>query len=182
MTRMAALIEDAAIHDIRLMNLSLASPDHQEWLAFEGAARAHPNMLFVVAAGNAGHDLQLDPAYPAALDLTNMIVVTSASADGHLTPGVNFGARSVDVMAPGEDVVALDFDGARRPMTGTSYATARVSALAACLLAEHALWSTAELKSAVLREAERGVVADVRYGFLTTAVLGHRGACHRALS
>ena len=116
MTRMAALIEDAAIHDIRLMNLSLASPDHQEWLAFEGAARAHPNMLFVVAAGNAGHDLQLDPAYPAALDLTNMIVVTSASADGHLTPGVNFGARSVDVMAPGEDVVALDFDGARRPI------------------------------------------------------------------
>ncbi len=136
----------------------------------------------MVAAGNQGHDLAWYPAYPAELDLTNMIVVTSANADGHLTPGVNFGPRAVDVMAPGEDVVALDFDGARRPVSGSSYATAEVSALAACLLAEDPEWSAATLKAAVLHEARSTGAPEVRYGFLADDVLGNRGACRKTLA
>ena len=178
MERMTALIEDAAIHEVRLMNVSLTGTDRTEWLGFETAARAHPNMLFVVAAGNAGHDLQSFPTYPAGFQLANMIVVTSASADGRLTPAVNFGARAVDVMAPGEDLVALDFTGGRSAVTGSSYATAKVSALAACLLAEHPQWSTAELQGAIFKEA-RPDAAEVRHGFLPEGVFGNRGACHR---
>ena len=177
MTRMPALIAAAAAQGIRVMNLSLATTNRHQWLPFEAAARAHPEMLFVVAAGNFGRNIEQQPTYPAALELDNMIVVTSASADGRLSAGVNWGPRAVDLMAPGERVSALDFDGVRRPVSGSSYATARVSALAACLLAGNPEWSTAELKSAIFGEAQVTAGDHVAEGFVPEAALGTRGAC-----
>lgn len=177
MTRMAAVIDDAAARGVRLMNLSLASMDREEWLPFRRAAEAHPEMLFVVAAGNHGRNIDDQPLYPAAFTLANMVVVTSASADGHLTYGVNWGPRSVDLMVPGENVVALDFDGERRPVSGSSYATARASALAVCLLAAHPEWSTGQLKTAMFREARPSEAGDVAVGFVPETALGKGGAC-----
>jgi Subtilase family len=177
MARMTALIDDAAARGLRVINLSLVSRNRAEWLPFQAAAQAHPDMLFVVAAGNYGRNIEEQPAYPASFHLANMIVVTSATADGHLTAGVNWGPTLVDLMVQGEDVVALDFDGARRPVSGSSYATARVSALASCLLAGHPDWSTAELKSAIFREAQAGATDQVAEGFVPNTALGTRGAC-----
>ena len=136
----------------------------------------------MVAAGNHGRDLARHPAYPAGLDLANIIVVTSASAEGRLTPGVNWGRSAVDLMVPGEAVLALDFDGVRRPISGSSYATARVSALAACLLADHPAWSTDELKAAIFGAAHARGVEQVAHGFLAAEVLGNRGACRKTLA
>ena len=96
--------------------------------------------------------------------------------------GASFGATTVDLMAPGEEVVTLDFDGVRRPVRGSSYATARVSALAVCLLAEHPGWSTAELKAAIFREARPDPAGRVTRGVLPDEVFGRRGACNRALA
>lgn len=93
MARMAPLIEDAAAHGVRVMNVSLASRVRTDWLPFLEAAGQHPGMLFVVAAGNYGRDIELQPAYPAALPLDNMVVVTSATADGRLAAGVNWDRR-----------------------------------------------------------------------------------------
>jgi hypothetical protein len=177
MARMTALIDDAAARGLRVINLSLVSRNRAEWLPFQDAARAHPDMLFVVAAGNYGRNIEEQPAYPASFHLANMIVVTSATADGHLTEGVNWGPTLVDLMVQGENVLALDFDGERRPVSGSSYASARVSALAACLLADHPDWSTAELKSAIFREAHASATGQVAEGFVPTAALGNRGAC-----
>ena len=134
-------------------------------------------MLFVVAAGNFGRNIEQQATYPAALDLDNMIVVTSASAEGRLSAGVNWGPQAVDLMVPGEQVSALDFDGVRRPVSGSSYATARVSALAVCLLAGNPGWSTAELKAAIFREARADARNQVAQGFVPDAALGSRGAC-----
>jgi subtilisin family serine protease len=159
------------------MNLSLVSRDRDEWLPFREAAVAHPEILFVVAAGNHGRDIDKQPHYPAAFTLANMVVVTSATADGRLTDGVNWGAAAVDLMLHGEDVIALDFDGERRPVSGSSYATARASALAVCLLADHLEWSTAELKAAIFREADASGADRVAEGFIPDSALGNRGAC-----
>jgi subtilisin family serine protease len=110
-------------------------------------------------------------------DLDNMVVVTAATADGHLAEGVNWGPRAVDLMAPGENVVALDFDGERRPVSGSSYATARVSALAACLLADHPERSTAQLEAALFQMAEPEGSGRVARGVVPETALGARGAC-----
>ncbi|MGH6920343.1 MAG: S8 family serine peptidase, partial [Geminicoccaceae bacterium] len=182
MARMTPLIEDAAAHGVRVMNLSLDSTDRAEWLPFRDAAAAHPEILFLVAAGNYGRDIDRHPHYPAAFPLANMVVVTSATADGRLADGVNWGARSVDLMVPGENVVALDFNGERRPVSGSSYATARATALAACLLAGHPEWSTTQLKAAIFREAQANEAGAVAIGFVPDTALGNRGACGRGVA
>jgi subtilisin family serine protease len=179
MGRMPALIEDAAAHGVRLVNLSLNSVDRDDWLPFESAAAAHPEMLFMVAAGNHDRNIDQQPLYPAAFDLENMIVVTSATAEGRLSPGVNWGPIAVDLMLRGEDVLALDFDGERRLVSGSSYAAARATALAACLLADYPEWSTATLRAAILQEAEASEAGVVAAGFIPDTALGNRGACSR---
>lgn len=176
MTRMGALVADAARHGIRVMNVSLASNDRLEWRPILEAAKAHPEMLFVAAAGNHGRNIDRRPIYPASADLANMVVVTSATADGRPTLGVNWGPRSVDLMVPAEGVRVLDFDGRVRRVSGSSYATARVSALAACLLAGHPAWSTDQLKAALFALA-RPRPDQVARGFIPDHVLGRRGAC-----
>lgn len=167
MRRMGALIQDAATHGVRLVNLSLVSDDREEWLPFYRVARRHPEMLFIVAAGNDGRDIGRHPVYPAALPLDNMVTVTSATAAGALASAANWGADVVDVMTPGEDIPVIDFFGRIDRASGSSYATARITALAACLLAKHPNWWAPQLKAALLRRAQPARDPDaVAHGFI----------------
>ncbi len=151
--RMADLVEAAAAHGVRLVNISLGSNLAAQWGAFERAARAHPEMLFVISAGNNGRDIDAEPVYPAALDLANTIVVTSADGFGAPAWGSNWGKRSVDVLVPGENIAVTDYRGAAARASGSSFAAPRVTAMAARLLARHPDRTAAELKNAILARA-----------------------------
>lgn len=185
MTRMAALVDDAARHHVRLVNLSLASRDYERWSAYHAAARRHPEMLFIVAAGNDHRDLDTAPMYPAVLPLANQVTVTSATHDGRLMPDSNWGRETVDLMVPADGLVVIGFAGARERASGSSYATARVTALAACLLAANPAWTAQRLKHALFDRAIRSADAHrVAHGFLPDPAVAARGACpgHRATS
>lgn len=158
MSRMTRLVADAAGKGAVVVNMSLGSDDPEEWEAFAAAARAHPDMLFVLSAGNNGRDIDGRPVYPAALDLANTITVTSAENNGELAPGSNWGRRSVDLMVPAERLLVTDFDGGEVAASGSSYAAVRISALAARLLSMHPGWGAAELKGAIL---ERTLPASI---------------------
>jgi subtilisin family serine protease len=178
MIRLGALIEHAASHGARIVNLSLASFDRAEWRAFEQAAARHPEILFVVAAGNNDRDIDRRPVFPAALALDNLIAVTAAQADSRLARGVNWGPRAVDLMVETEGIRALSFDGARTPVRGSSYATARVTALAACLLAAHPDWPVATLRARIFALARPPIAAGyVAQGFIADPTTRTRGAC-----
>ena len=180
MSRMPQLVEHAAAAGVRIMNISMGSRRLSDWTAFESAARAHPEMLFVVSAGNNGADIDETPVWPAALALDNLLTVTSSDASGLPARGSNWGRVSVDLAVPAEDVVVVGFDGRVREVSGSSYAAARVSALAACLLAAHPEWTAPELVSAILDRAEQPVsdlVAYVRAGTLRDPTGIRRGAC-----
>ena len=160
MTRMAEAVETAAAAGTRVVAMPMGSRRQQDWDAFAEAAAAHPEMLFIVSAGNDGRDIDSTPLYPASLPLDNMIVVTSADAFGRLAPGSNWGAASVDLMVPAENLEVIDYRGARGTASGSSYAVPRVAALAARLLQGNPDWTTSELKQAIFARAvpplERG--------------------------
>ena len=180
MMRMTDLIEDAAADGVVILNMSLGSNRPEEWQAFEEAASAHPEMLFVVSAGNNGRDIDSQPVYPAALDLANMLVVSSADASGGPAPGSNWGRESVDLLVPAEEMLVTDFSGRARLVSGSSYAAVRVSALAACLLAENPDWRAEILSAAILERAETPAGesrAYSTYGFLRDPGARQRGAC-----
>ena len=71
-------------------------------------------MLFVAAAGNGGRDGRgddndADPnrsAYPASYDLPNVLSVAAANNQGRLAGFSNYGKRSVDIAAPGVDILS----------------------------------------------------------------------------
>ncbi len=153
MQRMGDLVRDAAGKGIVIVNLSLGSNRAEEWEAFAAAATANPQMLFVVSAGNEGRDIDDEPVYPASLELDNILVVTSSEHTGEIARGSNQGRRTVDLLVPAEEVSVTDFDGTEIPAAGSSYAAARVSALAARLLAAHPEWRAGQLKEAIIARA-----------------------------
>lgn len=180
MSRMAALVEDAAAKGVVIVNLSLGSTNAEEWAAFAEAAQSHPEMLFIASAGNDGRDIDAQPVFPAALRLENLLTATSSTDTGVLAAGSNWGAESVDLLVPAEGLVSIDFYGRPKLVSGSSYAAARVSALAACLLAAHPAWKAPQLKAAILDRVKpqvSDVVRRVAKGLLESPIDTDRGVC-----
>lgn len=167
MARMATLIAAAAEAGAEIVNLAMGSNDREEWQAFAEAAQDHPEMLFVVSAGNDGRDIDATPVYPAALALGNLLVVTSSDPFGRLAEGSNWGADSVDLMVPAERIDVVDHRGAAGKASGSSFAVPRIAALAARLKASHPDWNAARLKQEIVGRA-RPVegTARVRHGWI----------------
>ncbi len=160
MTRMAEAVRLAATAGASIVAMPMGSRRPEDWTDFSEAAAAHPEILFVVSAGNDGRDIDKTPLYPASLFLGNMIVVTSADDFGRLAPGSNWGAVSVDLMVPAEQLEVTDYRGARGTASGSSYAVPRVAALAARLKGANPDWSADDLKQAIFARSvaplERG--------------------------
>ena len=114
----------------KIVNCSFGSDYKSEYKALSSAIKDHPDMLFVVAAGNESRNIDVEPAYPASFDHSNMIVVAAADIKGELWREPNYGVVSVDVAALGTDT-ALEPENSKGLSTGTSIATAQVSRIAA---------------------------------------------------
>ena len=164
MSRMGELVARAAAAGARILALPLGSRRAEDWREFEAALRRR-DILAVVSAGNDGRDIDAEPVYPASLGLDNMLTVTSADGFGRLARGSNWGAASVDVMLPAENLEVVDFRGASGRASGSSYAVPRLAALAARILAREPGLGAAGLKARILARAapspyeREGVVA-----------------------
>ena len=82
----------------RVVNASIAGGSSS---AETAAVAAHPDTLFVFAAGNDTNDNDVTPTYPCAIDLPNVICVAALDAANRLASFSNYGARTVDLGAPG---------------------------------------------------------------------------------
>ena len=149
MGRMSDLIQHADTLGVRIIGLPLGSNRIEDWRAFAEAARAHPHILFIVSAGNNGRDIDVEPVYPAALEIDNMVVVTSAGDYPRPAQRTNWGANSVDYLLPAERQAVLEFSGEEGIASGSSYAVSRMVAMAARLLDQNPELVTQELIAAI---------------------------------
>lgn len=169
MRRMGEIVSYAAKNGARIVMMPLGSNREIDWRVFTLAAEKHPDILFIVSAGNDGRNIDEEPVYPAALPLPNMVVATSADAFGRLAKGSNWGAESVDLMVPAESVETVDHRGATVEASGSSYAVPRVAAMAVRILTRNPDWLAADLVAALKqstgRSMERGA-AKVKWGWV----------------
>jgi subtilisin family serine protease len=124
----------------KIVNMSLggASPSQPEY----DTLRAAENTLFVVAAGNDGANVDTTDSYPCAYDLPNVICVAATGGHDELASFSNYGADSVDIAAPGVDILSTYPTALRSTrrgyewLSGTSMATPEVAGAAALLLGQ----------------------------------------------
>jgi subtilisin family serine protease len=87
-----------------VVNASLGGPDPDPML--QGAIAGHPNTLFVVAAGNNNSNNDVTADYPCNYTLANLICVAASDQNDQRSGFSNFGAASVDLAAPGENIAS----------------------------------------------------------------------------
>ena len=119
----------AAANGAQIINASWGGSDISS--ALGDAIAAVPGVLVVAAAGNSNTDNDLHPIYPASYDLPNILSVASVHNEGFLSDFSNFGAASVDLSAPGEDIFSTVPGGGWAYEDGTSMAAANASGVAA---------------------------------------------------
>src|SRR4051794_37543622 len=148
----AAAFDLAGRMGIPVVNASLGSSGMST--VQRNAIQAHPNTLYVVAAGNDGHDNELTPTYPCVLPLANVVCVGATDNRDVRASFSNVGTTSVDLFAPGVSVLS-SYKTGYTYMSGTSMATPHVAATLALMRQAAPALDSAQLKQDLLDAAER---------------------------
>ncbi len=142
--------------------------------------------LFVAAAGNNGTDNDATPNYPSNYEVDNVLAVAAIDNKGNLalfgsgggggicgcvgnvlpTPGSNYGLTSVDLAAPGKDILSTTPNNSYQSLSGTSMATPHVSGIAALALAQFPGLTNLQLKQHLMNSV------DVKSGLQGKMVTG----------
>ncbi len=108
-------------------------------------------ILFVAAAGNERSNSDEHHYYPADYKLKNIISVTAIDPTTEVLSSSNYGTDTVDIAAPGQNILSCLPNSTYGLMTGTSQATAFVTGAAVLVMAHKELYgSPAEIKKYIL--------------------------------
>jgi subtilisin family serine protease len=96
-------------------------------------------VIVVAAAGNRSVDTDIYPNYPACLAQDNVVAVTATTRTDNLRPLSNWGAKSVHLGAPGDEILSTNHsaDDAYATRYGTSMSAAYVSGVLALVQAQY---------------------------------------------
>ncbi len=125
------------------------------------AIRAAPDTLFVFGAGNDGADND-NPAttfYPCSHNEPNVVCVAATDQDDLLRASSNYGAKTVDLAAPGANILTADIGtdpaNSYRFSSGTSLASPIVAGAAAVYRSLYPKATAADTRNALLAGVEK---------------------------
>ncbi|MEE2743280.1 MAG: S8 family peptidase [Bdellovibrionota bacterium] len=107
-------------------------------------------VLVVAASGNSRRDIDSRPVYPASFNNENLLVVASTSKGNYLSYFSNYGARNVDLAAPGSSIFSTYPGNRYASLSGTSMASPVVAGIAGEVLSRHSFLNVQDLKEALL--------------------------------
>ena len=123
---MAAGMAYAVNAGARVVNVSIGH--HTPCPAARAVIESAPDTLFVTSAMNDGADVDAAPTYPCAERVPNLVCVAATDAQDRLATISNYGARTVHLGAPGDEILStvlkwgpletLLEDGFEQPLAG----------------------------------------------------------------
>lgn len=145
-----AAIDFANYYKISILNASWGGRAYSQ--ALKDAIDQYDG-LFIASAGNDGTNNDVDPMYPASYDCKNIISVAAVDPYDTLARFSNYGLKTVDIAAPGTNILSLDLAGEYSSLNGTSMAAPHVAGAAALLKSSMPNISTITLKRIILSSA-----------------------------
>ena len=122
----------------------------------------------MAAAGNSAYDNDSIPSYPSSYESENIISVGAHDHKGKIAWFSQWGKNSVDLFAPGVNVLITIPGNKYKSFNGTSMATPHVSGAYATILASNPTWTVIEVKNALLNSV------DPEQGLANKCVTGGR--------
>jgi subtilisin family serine protease len=142
-------IEYAVKVGAKIVNCSFGSPSKSTALSNEVEYAKGKGVLIVAAAGNEGQNIDTHPEYPASYTAGNILTVAAIGPTGALASFSDFGSSSVDLAAPGEQILSTYPTSSYKKLSGTSMAAPFVAGAAAMLKAKDSSLSYSAIRSAL---------------------------------
>ena len=151
----AAAIVYAADNGAQVINMSWGDTVNA-FIIEDAVAYAYARgCVMVAAAGNVG---AVGSWYPAGLK--TVISVTGLSEERQLNGDSNFGA-TIDIAAPGDEILSTDLNGGYQNLSGTSMAAAHVSGVAALVVSANPDDTNTEVQETLIRTADPLFISDL---------------------
>ncbi|MFO0887870.1 MAG: S8 family serine peptidase [Isosphaeraceae bacterium] len=159
----------------KISNNSYGGDGYEQAFADALAAASNAGHIFVAAAGNDGRDIDTTPTYPGSYNAPNVVTVAATDSNDGRAWFSNFGARTVELGAPGVNIYSTAPGNRYQALSGTSMATPHVAG-ALALIWDH----FPEMTSSQVINRMMGAVDPVA-SMATTTVSGGRLNVRRAL-
>jgi subtilisin family serine protease len=136
--------------NVRITNNSYGGDENGQAIKDAIDAAGNLGILNVFCAQNFSQNSDVSPTYPACFDSPSILSVAATTSSDGLASFSNYGQKSVDLAAPGVNIMSTMPGNGYGSFSGTSFSTPLVAGTAALLLSVNPNLSVADLKSAIL--------------------------------
>lgn len=144
-------IDYATKMNVDLMSNSWGGGAASQALEEAIAAASEKGIVFVAAAGNSATDNDKKPHYPSSYDVDNVIAVAAHNHKDYLASFSCYGKSSVDIAAPGRNILSTYPNNEYKVLSGTSMATPHVSGVIGLYLASYGRTDHNELREKLMK-------------------------------
>ncbi len=147
-------VEYSTLMGANLSSNSWGGSDYSQGLKDAIDAAGAAGMLFVAAAGNDNENTDVHPHYPSSYDCESLISVMSTNKYDNKSGFSNWGPVSVDLGAPGSDILSCEPGSSYQYLSGTSMATPHVAGACALMWSTNPTMSNEEVKDILLQTVD----------------------------
>lgn len=155
-------LEYARDHGARIVNASFGGPGFSQTEFDAIADLAANDILYVASAGNDDSNTDRGQiSYPANYDIDNIVAVASISRQGQITSFSQYGPLTVDVAAPGLQIITTAVgnsytDASGFGISGTSFSAPYVAGVAALIRSQFPSADYQEVKARLIESGQNG--------------------------